>query len=79
MFGTVPNEITFLLLMDSLINKYAKTECPLFVQFILDCSCLPEVVSLCQTQGQYVLNFLFKMTRTYCHSMHRSRLIVQTE
>ena len=65
--------------ISSVVNKYAKTDSPLFVQYVLDCSCLPEVVSLCQTHGQYVLELLFKITRTFCHGIHKARLVLKSQ
>ena len=47
---------------------------PQFTQFIIDCSVIPEVIALTQTFGQIVLNHLFKVTRTWCYSLHRDRL-----
>ena len=44
------------------------------VQFLLDCSTLPEVIALRQNQGDWVLDKLFYLTRTYCYSMHKARL-----
>ena len=42
-------------------------------QFILDCSVLPDVIRQVQLIGEDVLNKLFYLTRTYCHSLHRTR------
>ena len=47
---------------------------PISPQFLLDCSCLPEVVMAVQQQGDQVLRHLFRITRTWCYSLHRSRL-----
>ena len=45
-----------------------------FTQFLLDCSVIPEVIELSDRHGKYILDVLFKMTRTYCYSLHRERL-----
>ena len=45
----------------------------LFVQFLLDCSVLPPVISAAQLDKE-VLPLLFKITRTWCYSLHRTRL-----
>ena len=60
----------------NIIQTYCKpgTECRLFVQFILDCSVLPEVIAAVQTFGNEVLNHLFNITRIWCYSLHRERL-----
>ena len=43
------------------------------VQFLLDCSVLPMVISANQADRN-VLPHLFKVTRTWCYSLHRTRL-----
>ena len=45
----------------------------LLVQFILDCSVLPPVIAAAQ-QDKCILQSLFKVTRTWCYTMHRTRL-----
>ena len=45
----------------------------LWVQFVLDCSVLPEVIAASQVDPS-VLALLFKTTRTWCYSLHRTRL-----
>ena len=44
------------------------------VQFLLDCSVMPEVISLCQDKVEGVLDSLLYLTRTFCFSIHKSRL-----
>ena len=44
------------------------------MQFILDCSVLPMVISAYQEHGPTVHAHLFKITRTWCRSLHRDRL-----
>ena len=43
------------------------------VQFVLDCSVLPLVITAAQHDKE-VLSILFKVTRTWCYSLHRTRL-----
>ena len=47
---------------------------PMFIQFLLDCSCIPQVILLTQQHGKPALYQLFKITRTWCYSIHRERL-----
>ena len=47
---------------------------PLFSQFLLDCSVIPCVISLVQQLGDDVLHHMFKISRTWCYSLHRERL-----
>jgi hypothetical protein len=47
---------------------------PLLFQFLLDCSVIPRVISLVQEHGDDVLHHLFKISRTWCYSLHRDRL-----
>ena len=44
------------------------------MQFLLDCSCFPEVVSLRQTSGLQLVTHLFYLTRSWCYSIHRARM-----
>ena len=44
------------------------------ITFLLDCSTLPMVISARQVFGDIVHHLLFKLTRTWCRSIHRSRL-----
>ena len=46
----------------------------ILVQFILDCSVIPEVATLADLHGDVVLATLFRLTRTFCYSIHRERL-----
>ena len=43
------------------------------VQFLLDCSVIPTVIRASQDDNS-ILTLLFKVTRTWCYSMHRTRL-----
>ena len=44
-----------------------------WVQFVLDCSVFPQVIASSQCD-KTVLPLLFKVTRTWCYSLHRTRL-----
>ena len=44
------------------------------VQFVLDCSVLPNVIALVQKFGQNILDQLFYLTRSLCFSLHKARL-----
>ena len=43
------------------------------MQFLLDCSALPEVISSAQLHGEVIYNDLFYLTRNWCFSVHRER------
>ena len=45
-----------------------------FMQFILDCNVLPEVIQARQLHGDIVLKIVFKASRTYCYLMYQERL-----
>ena len=45
----------------------------LFMQFILDCSTIPSIIRASQ-QDSSVLPLFFKICRTWCYSLHRTRL-----
>ena len=44
------------------------------MQFLLDCSVLPMVITPYQEYGQIVHNQLFKISRTWCRSLHVARM-----
>ena len=44
------------------------------MQFILDCSVMPEVITLTQHSTQATLERLFYISRSWCYSMHRTRM-----
>ena len=44
------------------------------LQFLLDCTVLPDVISLTQRHGPSVHDSLLYITRTYCYSLHKTRL-----
>ena len=46
----------------------------LCMQFIIDCSVLPLVISAYQSYGAIIHQTLFKITRTWCRSLHVSRM-----
>ena len=60
-------QITELLLM------MRKSKTKEFVQFVLDPSVVPAVISGCQNK-LYKLEEIFNLTRTYTYAMHRRRL-----
>ena len=47
---------------------------PMFCQFMLDCSCLPDVTQAVQLHGFAVLHHLFNITRTWVYSLHKHRM-----
>jgi hypothetical protein len=44
------------------------------MQFILDCSTMPEVIRLSQNSTQDTLERLFYISRSWCYTMHRTRM-----
>ena len=54
------------------------TECLLSdpVQFWVDCSTLSAVMRAVQESGMNALSKLFKLTRNYCHSIHKKRVML---
>ena len=57
-----------------IVQKYCDPSDKLFIQFLLDCSVLPEVIQLSQTCGAEILIPLFRLTRTWCYILHKTRL-----
>ena len=44
--------------------------------FILDPSSLPEIISLYQVYGMFILDIVFYMVRTFAYGLHRKKLIL---
>ena len=57
-----------------ILFKYTNPNNPLFFQFLLDSSVIPEVINAVQLHGEQVLYLIFKVSRTWCYSLHRKRL-----
>ena len=45
-----------------------------FLQFLMDCSSLPEVISSYQNYGDQIYRDLFYLSRTWCFVMHKERM-----
>ena len=57
------------------IRKYTlDCEPSLAAQFLIDCTILPDVISLRQLKGDWVHDSLLYLTRTLCFSVHKLRL-----
>ena len=61
-------------MLSDILSTYCTPSSPEFVQFLVDCSSLPLVVTTKQQQGPGVLDKLFHLTRTMVYSLHRDRL-----
>ena len=44
------------------------------MQFVIDCSVLPLVIASYQLHGQIIHQQLFKISRTWCRSLHVARM-----
>ena len=60
-----------LLLQEIMIES--KDDPQLWIQFVLDCSVLPNVIAASQWDTA-VMGKMFSATRTYCYGLHRTRL-----
>ena len=60
-------------ILHPILSKYLDPSNPLHCQFLLDCSCLPEVIFISQLYGDTLLHKLLYVTRTWCYSLHRAR------
>ena len=57
-----------------LVRFFLNDRGPLFTQFLVDCSTLPQVICAAQLYGSEVLHHLFRVTRTWCFSLHKKRV-----
>ena len=60
--------------LGELLLTFTNPNSHMFFQFLVDCSVIPEVITLTQKHGKEALYTLFKVTRTWCYSLHRDRL-----
>ena len=60
--------------IEPIVQTFCSPAHPQFCQFLLDCSALPAVILATQEQGSAVLNLLFRITRTWCYCLHKTRL-----
>ena len=61
--------------IQQIISTYMNTDDEyLRVQFLLDCSVLPLVISSYQTHGPIIYQQLYRISRTWCRSLHVARL-----
>ena len=58
----------------ALIFKFTSPTHPFYCKFLLDCSSIPEVVSLVQLLGKDSINPFFDVTRMWVYVLHRERL-----
>ena len=66
---STPNKVVL-----KLVSEALSSDTEYLVQFILDCSVLPHVISATQSHGPEVLHILFHLTRSWCFSIHRQRM-----
>ena len=57
-----------------LVREALGSDSEYLVQFLLDCSVLPQVISATQSHGSEILSILFYLTRSWCFSIHRQRM-----
>ena len=66
---STPNKVIYELISDALTSD---TE--YLVQFLLDCSVLPNVIRATQIHGSEIMHSLFYLTRSWCFSIHKQRM-----
>ena len=62
--------------VSSLVTSILNGSSISIVQFLLDASSHPLVISLAQNLGSEVLKTIFHLTRTWCYAVHRHRAIL---
>ena len=56
-----------------ILDTYKKSV-PEFIQLLLDCSVMPEVIDATQNGYTELLSEIFKFTRTWCYNIHMKRM-----
>ena len=57
-----------------LVTHFLLTGPHKLLQFLLDCSTIPEVISMAQQHGNNIFNDLLYLGRTWCFAIHRMRM-----
>ena len=57
------------------LSKIFSSGSKTIMQFLTDCSVLPEVIKMAQLYGEELYNDLFYLSRTWCFSHHKQRMI----
>ena len=65
------NYVASVPLLSNILLTLTRPDHPLYFQFLIDCSVIPQVISLAQVHGQEVLYHLFKVTHTWCYSLQK--------
>ena len=60
--------------LNHLVRSFCFPGHPLFCQFLIDCSVIPQIIAATQIYGPDTLHHLFHITRTWIYSLHRERL-----
>ena len=61
-----------------LIHMKIHSDSETFLRFVLDASSDPDAIQACQL-GYFDMDSIFKLTRTYCYSIHHRRLKLMKE
>ena len=60
--------------LSDFVKKMKEGPEDLLLQFLLDCSVIPNIVQLANIYGDGIFDTMFKLSRTFCYSIHRERL-----
>ena len=57
-----------------LVSRFLLSNSATMMQFLLDCSAIPEVIKLGQSLGEDAYKDLFYLSRTWCFTIHKDRM-----
>ena len=57
-----------------LITSLCIPSSPAYLQFLMDCSVIPEVIAAKQKYGDDILDHLFTISRTWIYTLHKTRM-----
>ena len=66
----VTNPVSHSLVLGFILSNSTQS----IMQFLLDSSCIPQVIKMAQLYGDTIYNDLFYLGRTWCFAIHRERL-----
>ena len=60
--------------ISDIFKKIKEGQGDILLQFFLDCSVIPNIVQMANIYGDGIFDTMFKLSRTFCYSIHRERL-----
>ena len=61
-------------IIKNIVNSALNNSAEILMQFLLDCTVMPAVITLKQSYGNQHVDELLRLSRNWCYTMHRDRM-----